>query len=68
LPVLFERDGRKRGQLIGRVPQGPWAHAEAAPELIGELAEVLIDDAGLNSLTGRLVADSRPAHRAAYPA
>ncbi len=54
LPVLFERRGRKPGQLIGRSPylQGVWA---VAPDgLIGQIAPVEITGAGPNSLSGAL--------------
>jgi tRNA-2-methylthio-N6-dimethylallyladenosine synthase len=54
LPVLFERIGRKPTHLVGRVPYGQWVQVEAPRRLIGELAEVAIEAAALNSLHGRL--------------
>ncbi len=52
LPVLFERPGRRRGQLVGRSPYMQAVHTEAGPARIGDLAEVEIQAAGPNSLSG----------------
>ena len=54
LPVLWERPGRRPGQLIGRSPylQAVWAQAPA--ELIGRITPALMAEAGPNSLHGRL--------------
>ena len=52
LPVLFEKLGRKAGQLIGRSPYLQAVHAEAAPELLGRVLPVEIAAAGPNSLSG----------------
>jgi tRNA-2-methylthio-N6-dimethylallyladenosine synthase len=57
LAVLFERPGRRPGQLVGRTPYGQWAHADAPEALIGTVAEVEIFEAALNSLGGRLAAE-----------
>ena len=56
MAVLFERPGRRAGHLVGRTPYGPWAHVEAPGAMIGTVAEVEIENAALNSLTGRLAA------------
>jgi tRNA-2-methylthio-N6-dimethylallyladenosine synthase len=53
LPVLFEREGRHEGQLVGRSPYLQAVHA-IAPGLIGEIADVVIDALHPNSLAGRL--------------
>jgi tRNA-2-methylthio-N6-dimethylallyladenosine synthase len=53
LPVLFEREGRHEGQLVGRSPYLQAVHA-TAPGLIGEIAEVVIEALHPNSLAGRL--------------
>ena len=53
LRVLFEREGRHNGQLVGRSPYLQAVHA-TAPGLIGEIAEVIIDALHPNSLAGRL--------------
>jgi tRNA-2-methylthio-N6-dimethylallyladenosine synthase len=50
--VLFERLGRKAGQLIGRSPYLQAVHAEAVPELLGRILPVEIAGAGPNSLSG----------------
>jgi len=55
-PVLFEKPGRKAGQLIGRSPYLQAVHAEAAPELLGRILPVEIASAGPNSLSGVITA------------
>ena len=52
LPVLFEKPGRHEGQLVGRSPYLQLVHADAAPELIGQMVNVEIRAAGANSLAG----------------
>ena len=54
LPVLWEKPGRRPGQIIGRSPylQAVWADAPAS--LIGSITEVEIISANPNSLTGTL--------------
>jgi tRNA-2-methylthio-N6-dimethylallyladenosine synthase len=59
LPVLFERTGREPGQIVGRSPylQGVWTYGSAS--LIGQIADVVIEACGPNSLTGRLATTSQ---------
>jgi tRNA-2-methylthio-N6-dimethylallyladenosine synthase len=52
LPVLFEKPGRRPGQLVGRSPYLQAVHAEAAPEHIGHILPVEILACGPNSLAG----------------
>jgi len=52
--VLFEREGRRADQLVGRTPYGQWAHVSAPRALLGQVAEVEIEEAALNSLGGAL--------------
>ena len=52
LPVLFERHGRRDGQLIGRSPYLQSVHADAGPGLMGRIIPVEIAKAGPNSLSG----------------
>jgi tRNA-2-methylthio-N6-dimethylallyladenosine synthase len=52
LPVLFEKPGRRPGQLAGRSPYLQAVHAEAAPELLGQIRPVEISCCGTNSLAG----------------
>ena len=54
LPVLFDRVGRKAGQVCGRTPylQPVWVQGSAG--LIGRIAEVEILACGAGSLQGRL--------------
>lgn len=51
-PVLFEKIGRKAGQLIGRSPYLQAVHAQAEPSLLGQVMPVEILGAGNNSLAG----------------
>ncbi len=58
--VLFERHGRRPGQLVGRSPYLQAVHADGADELMGRMIEVEILRAGPNSLEADIlsVADS----------
>jgi tRNA-2-methylthio-N6-dimethylallyladenosine synthase len=66
MEVLFERAGRRPGQLAGRSPWLQAVHAEAPAEMIGTLAPVTVEAIGPNSLVARLAA-AQPA-LAAEPA
>ena len=55
MAVLFDRPGRRPGQLLGRSPYMQSVHAEAGAERLGTLAEVRITGAHANSLSSRLV-------------
>ena len=52
LEVLFERAGRKPGQIGGRSPYLQAVHGAGPEALIGQIVEVDIVSAGPNSLTG----------------
>lgn len=52
LKVLFERQGRKPGQIAGRSPYLQAVHGDGPEGLIGRIVEVDIVSAGPNSLTG----------------
>ncbi len=52
LPVLFEKPGRRPGQLVGRSPYLQAVHADAQPELLGQILPVEISSFGPNSLAG----------------
>ncbi len=54
LPVLFERAGRKPGQVVGRSPYLQPVHIEGSTDLVGQIAPVAIAAAGRGSLTGTL--------------
>ena len=54
LPVLFDRAGRKPGQVQGRSPYQQSVHVDGPIGLIGSIVEVDIIAASDNSLTGRL--------------
>jgi tRNA-2-methylthio-N6-dimethylallyladenosine synthase len=52
LPVLFDREGRRPGQMLGRSPYLQVVHAEVGREALGSIREVEIVSAGPNSLAG----------------
>ena len=54
LPVLVEGTGRQNGQLFGRSPYLTGTHFDGAENLIGQIVNVEISDAGVNSLMGVL--------------
>ena len=55
LSVLFERPGRKPGQIAGRSPYLQAVHVEAEGARIGEIFPVHITHAGSNSLSGVII-------------
>ncbi|MEX6724761.1 tRNA (N6-isopentenyl adenosine(37)-C2)-methylthiotransferase MiaB [Parapedomonas caeni] len=61
MPVLFERAGRRPGQLIGRSPYMQSVHVEAADLRIGDIRACEILAAGANSLHGALAERSQAA-------
>jgi len=54
LPVLFEKAGRKPGQIAGRSPYLQAVHCEAPESLIGQIVPTLIRDSTRSSLSGEL--------------
>jgi tRNA-2-methylthio-N6-dimethylallyladenosine synthase len=54
LPVLFTGPGRRDGQIHGRSPYLQAVHCDGPAGLIGQIADVFIEAASLNSLSGRL--------------
>ena len=61
VPVLFEKEGRYPGQLIGRSPYLQAVHATAPDRLIGQIVPVRIEDAARMSLAGVLAEELEPA-------
>ena len=57
MPVLFDRQGARDGQLVGRSPYMQAVHASLPANLLGEIVSVLIDRAKPNSLSA--VADEK---------
>jgi tRNA-2-methylthio-N6-dimethylallyladenosine synthase len=57
--VLFEKPGKRPGQLVGRSPWLQPVHALAPAALIGEIVPVTITEIGSNSLFGTLAVSSR---------
>lgn len=64
MPVLFQKPGRKAGQAVGRSPWLQPVHVDGAGHLIGAIAQVRIERALSNSLSGTL-ADAPALQRAA---
>ncbi|MCF4165435.1 tRNA (N6-isopentenyl adenosine(37)-C2)-methylthiotransferase MiaB [Zavarzinia compransoris] len=54
LPVLFDRPGRRPGQMVGRSPYMQAVHAEVPSTMNGRILDVTIDSAHPNSLGGTL--------------
>ena len=54
LPILLEKRGREKGQLVGRSPYLQLVHVIAPDELMGQIVEVKIVDTTRNSLEGKL--------------
>ena len=53
--VLFDRPGRREGQLVGKSEYLHAVFAEAAPSNLGEIRRVRITGAAPNSLSGTLI-------------
>jgi tRNA-2-methylthio-N6-dimethylallyladenosine synthase len=58
LPVLFEREGRKSGQLLGRSPYMQAVHVHGPDRLLGTTAAVRIVEGLANSLGGILAEEA----------
>ena len=54
-PVLFEKAGRRSGQVVGKTPWLQAVHVEAPAGLIGQIAPVTFTATAPNSLAGALV-------------
>jgi len=54
--VLFEREARNAGQIVGRTAYLQPAHVMASPDIIGQVLPVRIDSLERYSLLGELVA------------
>jgi tRNA-2-methylthio-N6-dimethylallyladenosine synthase len=55
LPVLFEKPGKREGQLVGKSPYMQSVHVSADAALNGQIHDVKITHAHPNSLAGELV-------------
>ena len=55
VPVLFENKGRHVGQLVGRTPYMQNLHAEADKSFLNKIVDVKIEEATMNSLSGKIV-------------
>ncbi len=57
--VLFEKPGRRPGQIAGKTPYLQAVQADGPDSLIGKVAAVEIVECGSNSLFGRLAKEAR---------
>jgi len=64
LPVLFEKDGRHPGQVVGRSPYLQPVHVFGPRALVGRILPVRIEAAHPNSLAGSLPAGAETEERA----
>lgn len=55
MPILFDRKGKKQGQLSGRSPYFQSVYVEGNERLIGNIIDVKISDTFERSLTGEIV-------------
>ena len=55
MPVLFEGNGRHKGQLLGRTPYMQNLHADLSKEYLNKIVNIKITDASTNSLTGERI-------------
>jgi tRNA-2-methylthio-N6-dimethylallyladenosine synthase len=62
--VLFERNARKPGQIVGRTAYLQPAHVMASPDIIGQVLPVKVQSLERYSLLGELVPDARSAQAA----
>jgi tRNA-2-methylthio-N6-dimethylallyladenosine synthase len=58
LPVLFEKRGRRAGQIVGKSPYLQAVHCQGPDRLIGQIAMVAIARAMSHSLAGALVEEA----------
>jgi tRNA-2-methylthio-N6-dimethylallyladenosine synthase len=65
LPVLFDKPGRRAGQIVGRSPYLQPVAVMAPSSLIGEIADVTIEATLGHSLIGSLVGEPAAARRSA---
>ncbi|WP_255720127.1 tRNA (N6-isopentenyl adenosine(37)-C2)-methylthiotransferase MiaB [Oryzibacter oryziterrae] len=63
LPVLFEKEGRLPGQIVGRSPYLQPVNVMAPSHLIGQMADVVIEGTGAFSLFGSLVGEPAATER-----
>ena len=52
VPVLFDRKGKKPGQLHGRTPWNQSVHVDAGEEFLNRIVTVQVTDGFENSLSG----------------
>ena len=64
VPVLLERRGRDKGQLVGKSPYLQAVHVDAPEHLIGQVVDVEITDLGHYTLGGALAAQAAASHPA----
>jgi len=58
IPVLFDKPGRRPGQIVGRSPYLQAVHCQGAADLIGRIAPVVVAASAKNSLSGQLLMEA----------
>jgi len=58
MEVLFDRDGKFEGQLLGKSPYMQSVHIKDANHFRGKLASVIIKGSYLNSIAGEIISNS----------
>lgn len=53
--VLFEQQGRHKGQIIGRTPYMQNLHAKADTNMLNKIVDVKVEQATTNSLSGKVI-------------
>jgi tRNA-2-methylthio-N6-dimethylallyladenosine synthase len=62
VPVLFDRNGKREGQVLGKTPSMQSVYVDGAPEMNGTLVEVHITGAYANSLRGERISHTVTEH------
>ncbi len=62
MPVLFDRKGKRDGQVLGKTPYMQSVYVEQAVEYANRLVDVRITGTYLNSLSAEIVDHSAPHH------
>ena len=63
LPVLFDRRGRKKNQIVGRSPFMQPVHVQDSDEYFGKIVNVNVLGATSNSLSGKILINEDSPHK-----
>lgn len=65
MKVLFDREGKNEGQILGKSPYMQSVHVQADGSYQGQLVDVVIEKASQNSLTGVIASHQKHSPKAA---